>query len=55
MSLVCPHCRGNSFLMVTGSDGRTVTVCTECDNPVPFDPPKDIGPGLEKPKSEDAA
>ena len=39
MPLVCPHCHGNAFLMVTGSDGRAVTVCTECDNPVPFDPP----------------
>jgi hypothetical protein len=41
--------------MVTGSDGRTVTVCTDCDNPVPFDPPNDTGPGLEKPESEEAA
>jgi hypothetical protein len=55
MPLVCPHCRGNAFLMVTGSDGRTVTVCTECDNPVPFDPPSETGPGLEKPESGEAA
>jgi len=30
--------------MVTCSDGSTVTVCTRCDEPVPFEPPQEAAP-----------
>ena len=41
MDLICPYCHGNSIVMVTRPDGRTVTVCTKCDKPVPLSAPKD--------------
>jgi hypothetical protein len=37
MDTVCPNCNGNAFLLTTGSDGRTMTICTKCDYPVPSD------------------
>ena len=40
MELVCPYCQGHAFVMVTSSDGQTVTVCSNCDQPVPFELPK---------------
>ncbi len=48
----CPHCHGTSFLMETGSDGRTVTVCAQCAKPLPFDPPEEVNPGFQKIDSE---
>jgi len=47
MELVCPYCQGHAFVMVRSSDGQTVTVCTSCDQPVPFEAPKE--PGDNKP------
>ena len=41
MQLVCPYCQGHAFVMVTASDGAAVTVCTRCNEPVPFDSPKE--------------
>ena len=44
MQLRCPYCQGGAFVMVTCSDGSTVTVCTRCDQPVPFEPPRQERP-----------
>jgi hypothetical protein len=41
MELRCPYCGGGAFVMVTSSDGATVTVCTRCNEPVPFEAPAD--------------
>ncbi len=35
MENVCPNCQGNAFLLITGSDGRTTTICRECEAYVP--------------------
>ena len=40
MKLVCPYCQGHAFVMVTASNGETITVCTTCNEPVPFEAPK---------------
>lgn len=44
MQLRCPYCQGGAFVMVTCSDGATVTVCTRCDQPVPFETPREAPP-----------
>ena len=52
MPAACPHCHGVNFLMETGSDGRTVTVCAQCGKPLPFDAPEEVNPGFQKIDSE---
>ena len=52
MPASCPDCHGSSFLMETGPDGRTVTVCAQCGKTMPFDPPEEVNPGFQKIDSE---
>ena len=35
MENACPNCKGTAFLQITGSDGRTVTICSECEAYIP--------------------
>lgn len=49
MELVCPYRQGHAFVMVRSSDGQTVTVCTSCDQPVPFEAPKELSGKESKP------
>jgi len=52
VELTCPHCHGNAIVMVTGPDGRTVTVCKDCDKPVDIAPGTEADPKRQRPDGD---
>jgi len=42
MENVCPNCKGNAFLLTTGSDGRTMMICKECETYIPAAPANEM-------------
>lgn len=51
MEPTCPNCHGNAFLLSTGSDGRTMTICKNCENPLPSGAPEETSGETEKKES----
>ena len=37
MDYVCPKCHGTAYLLETGSDGRVMIMCNNCETQFPAD------------------